>query len=87
MYLDSNGKVIKNLSLYSHKAVGVPGTVDGMFQIHQKYGKLKWEELVQPSIDLAENGFDITSLETKKLNRYNASHNLLILTILILKTI
>ena len=75
MYLDSNGKVIKNLSLYSHKAVGVPGTVDGMFQIHQKYGKLKWEELVQPSIDLAENGFVLTSLETKKLNRFNDSHN------------
>ena len=75
MYLDSNDKVIKNLSLYSHKAVGVPGTVDGMFEIHQKYGQLKWEELIQPSINLAENGFVLTLRESKNLNRYNASHN------------
>ena len=75
MYLDSNDKVIKNLSLYSHKAVGVPGTVDGMFEIHQKYGKLKWEELIQPSINLAENGFVLTLRESKNLNRFNASHN------------
>jgi len=75
MYLDSNDKVIKNLSLYSHKAVGVPGTVDGMFEIHQKYGKLKWEDLVQPSINLAENGFVLTLRESKNLNRFNASQN------------
>ena len=75
MYLDSNDKVIKNLSLYSHKAVGVPGTVDGMFEIHQKYGKLKWEDLIQPSINLAENGFVLTLRESKNLNRFNASHN------------
>ena len=75
MYLDSNDKVIKNLSLYSHKAVGVPGTVDGMFEIHQKYGQLKWEELIQPSINLAENGFVLTLRESKNLNRFNASHN------------
>ena len=76
MYLDSNDKVIKNLSLYSHKAVGVPGTVDGMFEIHQKYGKLKWEDLIQPSINLAENGFVLTLRESKNLNRFNASHNI-----------
>ena len=75
MYLDSNDKVIKNLSLYSHKAVGVPGTVDGMFEIHQKYGKLKWEDLIQPAINLAENGFVLTLRESKNLNRFNASHN------------
>ena len=75
MYLDSNDTVIKNLSLYSHKAVGVPGTVDGMFEIHQKYGQLKWEELIQPSINLAENGFVLTLRESKNLNRFNASHN------------
>ena len=75
MYLDSNNKVIKNSSLYSHKAVGVPGSVDGMVEIHQKYGNLKWEELVQPSINLAENGFVVTSRESKKLNRFNANHN------------
>ena len=60
MFLDSNNKVIENSSLYSPLAVGVPGTVDGMVQIHAKYGKLPWKELIQPSIDLAENGFHLT---------------------------
>ena len=71
MYLDSNNKVIKDLSLYSHLAVGVPGTVDGMVNIHEKYGQLPWEELIQPAIDLATNGFELTRLEANKLNRFN----------------
>ena len=71
MYLDSSNNVIKNLSLYSHLAVGVPGTVDGMVNIHKKYGQLPWKELVQPAIDLATNGFELTRLEANKLNRFN----------------
>jgi len=75
MFLDSNNIVIDNLSLYSLKAVGVPGSVDGMIEIHKKYGNLKWEELVQPSIDLAESGFPLTKKESEKLNRFNSNHN------------
>ena len=71
MYLDSCNNVVKDLSLYSHLAVGVPGTVDGMVNIHKKYGQLPWEELVQPAIDLATNGFELTRLEANKLNRFN----------------
>ena len=71
MYLDSSNNVIKDLSLYSHLAVGVPGTVDGMVNIHKKYGQIPWEELVQPAIDLATNGFELTKLEADKLNRFN----------------
>tara|TARA_B100001248_G_scaffold260211_1_gene247837 strand:- start:1574 stop:3244 length:1671 start_codon:yes stop_codon:yes gene_type:complete len=71
MFLDSNNKVIENSSLYSPLAVGVPGTVDGMVQIHAKYGKLPWKELIQPSIDLAENGFPLTLKEANKLNWFN----------------
>jgi gamma-glutamyltranspeptidase/glutathione hydrolase len=74
MYLDSNNNVIKNLSLYSHLAVGVPGSVDGMVKIHKKYGNLPWEELVQPAIDLATNGFQLTRLEANKLNRFNKTN-------------
>ena len=73
MFLDSNNKVIENSSLYSPLAVGVPGTVDGMVQIHAKYGKLPWKELIQPSIDLAENGFPLTLKEANKLNWFNLS--------------
>ena len=61
MYLDSAGDVIDNLSLKGHLASGVPGTVDGMVAIHDSLGKLNWENLIQPAIDLANNGFALTS--------------------------
>ncbi|HZX59641.1 MAG TPA: gamma-glutamyltransferase, partial [Mucilaginibacter sp.] len=68
MFLDSAGKVIPGKSLSTHQASGVPGSVDGMFEAHQKYGHLKWEELVQPAIDLARNGFKITKHLANGLN-------------------
>jgi len=57
MFLDSNGKLIEGSNHDNLKAVGVPGTVAGLYMAHQKYGKLPWRELVQPSVDLARNGF------------------------------
>jgi gamma-glutamyltranspeptidase/glutathione hydrolase len=69
MYLDSSGKVIPNMSLYTHKASGIPGSVDGMAEAHRKYGKLKWAELVQPAIDIANSGFKITKRLAADLNR------------------
>lgn len=69
MYLDSAGNVIPDMSLYTHKASGVPGSVDGMVTAHKKYGKLTWAELLQPAIDLARNGFKITARLAADLNR------------------
>ncbi|MFA6946540.1 MAG: gamma-glutamyltransferase family protein, partial [Pedobacter sp.] len=60
MYLDSEGKVITDKSLYGHLAAGVPGSVDGMVKAHEKFGKLSWAEVVQPALDLARNGFPVT---------------------------
>src|ERR1700744_4341436 len=60
MFLDASGNVVPNMSLATHQASGVPGSVDGMVEASKKYGKLKWAELVQPAIDLARNGFKIT---------------------------
>lgn len=69
MYLDSLGNVIPNLSLLGHLAAGVPGTVDGMVKAHEKYGSLPWQELIQPAIDLAENGvYFYSDIEPNKLN-------------------
>lgn len=68
MYLDENGEVIKDLSTRGHLAVGVPGAVDGMVKAHEKYGSISWEQLVQPAIDLARNGFPLTEKEAKGLN-------------------
>jgi gamma-glutamyltranspeptidase/glutathione hydrolase len=72
MYLDSAGNVIPNMSLSTHQASGVPGSVDGMVEAYGKYGKLKWADLIQPAIDLARNGFKITKALASSLNHNRA---------------
>ncbi|WP_319557284.1 gamma-glutamyltransferase [Thiomicrorhabdus sp.] len=57
MYLDGKGEVIPFASLVGAKASGVPGTVMGLWQAHRRFGKLSWKQLLQPAIDLAQNGF------------------------------
>src|ERR1700761_5059503 len=73
MFLDASGNVVPNMSLATHQASGVPGSVDGMVEASQKYGKLKWAELVQPAIDLAHNGFKVTAKLASALNRSKAT--------------
>lgn len=68
MYLDKNGNVIANMSGEGLLSAGVSGSVDGMIRAHEKYGKLPWKELVQPAIDLAEKGFQITESQAKDFN-------------------
>ncbi|WP_323134725.1 gamma-glutamyltransferase [Pontibacter kalidii] len=68
MYQDSLGNVVAGLSTDGHLAAGVPGSVDGMVKIHQKYGSLPWAELVQPSVDLARQGVVLTEKEARGLN-------------------
>lgn len=67
MYLDSAGNAVMNLSQYGHLSAGVPGTVAGLFA-SMKYATLPFRQLVQPAIDLAENGFAITANEAASLN-------------------
>src|SRR5450432_647200 len=67
MYLDSKENVIPGKSENGHLAVGVPGTVAGIFSYY-KYARLPFQKLIQPAIDLAENGFAITSAEAADLN-------------------
>jgi gamma-glutamyltranspeptidase/glutathione hydrolase len=70
MYLDENGGVIKDLSIMGHLAAGVPGTVAGLFAAHERYGSLPMEQLINPAIELAKNGFGITATEADRLNYY-----------------
>ncbi|MDR5762528.1 gamma-glutamyltransferase [Caballeronia sp. LZ035] len=57
MYLDDKGEVIKGMSLYGHRAVGVPGTVEGMWEAQKRFGKLKWKQVLAPAIHYAQDGF------------------------------
>jgi len=53
MYLDANGQ-LTNGSVEGHRAVGVPGTVAGLWEAHRRYGSLPWADVVAPAIRLAE---------------------------------
>ena len=68
MYLDSLGNVIKNKSVLGAHAVGIPGSVAGIFEVYKKFGSLPFKALIQPAIDLAKNGFTITRKQADDLN-------------------
>ena len=70
MYLDEQGNIIKGMSLAGAMAIGVPGTIAGIFKVHEKFGTLPIEELFQPAIDLANNGIVITKKQSSKIKRY-----------------
>ncbi|MDC7712369.1 gamma-glutamyltransferase [Vogesella indigofera] len=57
MYLDKNGEVIPGMSAFGYRAVGVPGTVAGLWEAQKRFGKLKWQEVVAPAIHYARDGF------------------------------
>jgi gamma-glutamyltranspeptidase/glutathione hydrolase len=68
MYLDKSGNVVAGLSTDTRLSSGVPGTVDGMLMAHSKYGKLPFKDVIQPAINLAENGFPLTHRQAAVLN-------------------
>jgi gamma-glutamyltranspeptidase/glutathione hydrolase len=68
MYLDPSGSIVEGLSTETHIASGVPGTVDGMINIHSKYGVLPFRDVIQPAIDLARNGFPVTEGQAADFN-------------------
>jgi gamma-glutamyltranspeptidase/glutathione hydrolase len=58
----------KNESWYTHKCVGVPGTVRGMELAHKRFGKLPWKDLVLPAVKLADEGFVLNAAMSDSLN-------------------
>lgn len=68
MFLDEAGQPVTKLSQLGHKAIGVPGSVAGLFAAHDSLGRMPMKRLIQPAIDLAEEGFPLTALEAKELN-------------------
>lgn len=67
MYLDEQGNVAGGRSLYTHLAVGVPGTVAGMEHALKKWGSMSLEQVIQPAIDLAENGYIVSNALAENL--------------------
>lgn len=68
MYLDAEGKVKKDASLYGYLAAGVPGTVLGLETAREKYGKLTRAQVMTPAIKLAQEGFILTRGDTDILD-------------------
>lgn len=56
MYLNEKGDVDSKKSQFSHLSSGVPGTVAGLSHALNNYGTMTWQQVVKPSIELAEQG-------------------------------
>ncbi|MEE2900312.1 MAG: gamma-glutamyltransferase [Gemmatimonadota bacterium] len=69
MWLDENGEYSSQVHHYSHKAVGVPGTVAGFDMAHKLYGDINWERVVYPSVALAQDGFEVSESLARGLAR------------------
>ena len=71
MYLDENGEFDILKSTFGYNAIGVPGTVHGFWNVHQRFGSLPWADLIQPAIILAERGFVMSDYMAQTLNNYS----------------
>lgn len=67
MYLDESKEVIQDSSVIGYLAAGVPGTVAGMSEMLDKYGTKKLSDLIEPAIQLAQNGFKITDRQAETM--------------------
>ncbi len=79
----TDGLYDPELALESYQSSGTPGAVAGMYLAHQKFGSIEWKDLIQPSIDLARNGFIVTktlehALENniEKLKQFEATRKI-----------
>lgn len=69
MYTDNEGNIIRGMSTTTRAASGVPGSVAGILKMHSEYGSMSLEDIIQPAIDLARNGFPITLRQAEAFNR------------------
>jgi len=70
MYLDGDGEVIPDASLVGALAAGVPGTVAGMWEAHQRLGSLAWADLLAPAIKLARDGFVVDEVLAREIRDF-----------------
>lgn len=73
MYLDAEGNVIPEKSTLGVMAVGVPGSVAGVFAVHKKLGSLPIEDIIEPAIELAKRGVIVTKKQEERIKKYQPS--------------
>ena len=72
MYLDDEGYVIKGKSTVGALAIGIPGTIAGIFKAQKRFGNLDVKTILQPVIDIARNGFIVTEKQAKRFAHYDS---------------
>lgn len=72
MYLNDDNTIIENQSKLGIRAVGVPGTVKGVFKAHKRFGLLPTKEVLKPVIALAKNGYVITTKQYNRIKEYDS---------------
>jgi gamma-glutamyltranspeptidase/glutathione hydrolase len=70
MYLDNDGNIIKGKSTVGASAVGVPGTIAGVFKAQEKLGLLSVKEILSPVIELAKKGVVVTKKQEDRINKF-----------------
>lgn len=60
MFLDADGAPLPDASTIGPLAAGVPGTPKGLWALHERFGRLPWEQVVEPARRLAQEGFLVT---------------------------
>lgn len=69
MYLDDKGNVVDGKSLFTHYAVGVPGTVAGMTHALSRWGSMPLSTVMAPAIALADKGYPVSITLAKTLGQ------------------
>jgi len=72
MYLDENGDIIEGKSTIGSMAVGIPGTIAGIFEAQKRFGKLEVAAILKPVIELAKNGYIITEKQENRIEHYDS---------------
>ncbi len=70
MFLNEKNEIIPKSSTYGALSIGIPGTVAGIFSVHEKFGSLPIEEIFKPVILLAERGYEINDQQSKRFKRH-----------------
>ncbi|WP_026709012.1 gamma-glutamyltransferase [Flavobacterium frigidarium] len=75
MFQDENGNVIPGKSTQTALAIGVPGTIAGIFAVHDKLGSLPIAQILKPVIELAARGVVVTAKQAERLKDYHDALN------------